>query len=70
MQNDSFLKNELKEGGGRGGLGYNYLEGAKFLKKWDFFGNFFCIGQNPSTEILQPFFGKNHQCAGRFREVK
>ena len=46
MQNDSFLKNESK-GGGRGGLGYNYLEGAKFLKKWDFFGNFFLHRSKP-----------------------
>ena len=28
----------------------------------------FCIGQHPSSEILQPFSGKNYQPAGRFRE--
>ena len=36
-----------RRGGGRGGLGYNYLEGAKFLKKWDFFWKFFLHRSKP-----------------------
>lgn len=30
----------------------------------------FCPGQHLSSEILKPFFGKNDQSAGRFREER